>query len=48
MQSPLSEDRIVAIGKIDEDGNLAGRAANTDGEEFEWENTDGQATKVQA
>lgn len=45
-QNPLGEDRIVAVGSIDEDGNLAGRAANEEGEEFEWESTEGFATKL--
>jgi len=44
---PLSGERIVAVGKIDEDGTLTGKAANTNGEAFEWEATEGTAVKRQ-
>lgn len=46
LASPLGGERIVAVGKIDEDGNLAGRAASEEGEEFEWEATDGTAQRL--
>lgn len=46
LASPLGGERIVAVGKIDEDGNLAGKAASDEGEEFEWETTDGTAQRL--
>jgi len=46
--NPLGSERIIAVGSISEDGSLTGRAANTNGEEFEWEATDGVATKLKS
>ena len=46
LANPLGGERIIAVGKIDEDGNLAGRAASDEGEEFEWEATDGTAQRL--
>lgn len=46
LANPHGGDRIVAVGEIDEDGNLAGRAADANGQEFEWETTEGAARRV--
>lgn len=42
----LSDQRIVVVGKIDEDGLLSGQAVSGDGEEYEWEATDRFAKKM--
>ena len=38
-------ERIVASGEITEDGVILGKAANEDGELFEWEATDALVSK---
>lgn len=38
--------RIIASGKVSEDGTVSGRAADEDGELFEWEATDALVAKA--
>ena len=46
LENVNSSYRIVATGKVDEDGVLSGRAADELGELYEWEATDGAVVQT--